>query len=93
MQLATEAGAGEVDILDPMDLTNNFSRLLSNKIIASNVIIKIKLHKLLKFRNENPEFFGKNQQDDTTFERWIGNVTVESLLTFEYTFKNIAKLL
>ena len=66
MQLAEEAGGGEVDNLDPMDLTNNFSKLLSNKIIASNVIIKIKLHKLLKFRNENPEFYGKNQQDDTT---------------------------
>jgi hypothetical protein len=92
MQLAEEAGGGEVDILDPMDLINNFSKLLSNKVVASNVIIKIKLHRLLKFRNENPEFFGKNQ-DDTTFEQWIGNVTAESLLTFEYTFKNIAKLL
>ena len=92
MQLAEEAGGGEVDILDPMDLINNFSKLLSNKVIASNVIIKIKLHRLLKFRNENPEFFGKNQ-DDTTFEQWIGNVTVKSLHTFEYTFKNIAKLL
>ena len=92
MQLAEEAGGGEVDILDPMDLINNFSKLLSNKVVASNVIIKIKLHRLLKFRNENPEFFGKNQ-DDTTFERWIGNVTVESLLTFEYTFKNLGKLL
>jgi hypothetical protein len=92
MQLAEEAGGGEVDNLDPMDLTNNFSKLLGNNIIASNVIIKIKLHKLLKFRNENPEFFGKNQ-DDTTFEQWIGNVTAESLLTFEYTFKNLGKLL
>ena len=62
MQLAEEAGGGEVDILDPMDLINNFSKLLSNKVVASNVIIKIKLHRLLKFRNENPEFFGKNQR-------------------------------
>ena len=81
MQLAEEAGGGEVDILDPMDLINNFSKLLSNKVVASNVIIKIKLHRLLKFRNENPEFFGKNQ-DDTTFEQWIGNVTVESLYNY-----------
>ena len=41
MQLAEEAGGGEVDILDPMDLINNFSKLLSNKVVASNVIIKI----------------------------------------------------
>jgi len=83
MQLAEEAGEGEVDILDPMDLTNNFSKLLDNKVIASNVIVKIKLHKLLKFRNENPNFIEK---DETTFIRWIGNVTEESLITFEYTF-------
>ena len=44
MQLAEEAGGGEVDILDPMDLLNNFSKLLTNEIIASNVTIKIKLH-------------------------------------------------
>jgi len=44
MQLAEEAGGGEVDILDPLDLLNNFSKLLTNKIIASNVTIKIKLH-------------------------------------------------
>jgi hypothetical protein len=44
MQLAEEAGGGEVDILDPMDLSNNFSKLLTSKIIASNVSVKIKLH-------------------------------------------------
>ena len=82
MQLAEEAGEGEVDILDPMDLTNNFSKLLDNKVIASNVMVKIKLHRLLKFRNENPNFIDK----DETFIRWIGNVTEESLITFEYTF-------
>jgi hypothetical protein len=43
-----------------MDLVNNFSKLLNNKVIASNVIITIKLHRLLKFRNELPDFFGKN---------------------------------
>ena len=90
--LKTNQAITDLCLLKP-NLTNNFSKLLGNNIIASNVIIKIKLHKLLKFRNENPEFFGKNQQDDTTFERWIGNVTVESLLTFEYTFKNLGKLL
>jgi hypothetical protein len=69
-----------------MDLINNFSKLLKNKVIASNVIITIKLHRLLKFRNELPDFFGKNGRDETTFTRWLGNVTEESLLTFEYTF-------
>jgi hypothetical protein len=93
MQIAEEAGGGEVDILDPMDLINNFSKLLTKKVIASNVNIKIKLHRLLKFRNEIPAFFGKNGVDDSTFNRWIGNVTEESILTFEYTFKNIAKML
>lgn len=90
MQLAEEAGGGEVDILDPMDLTNNFSKLLTNEVIASNVIIKIKLHQLLRFRNENPDFL---DYEETTFIKWIGNVTEESLITFEYTFQKIAKML
>lgn len=61
MQLVEEAGGGEVDIIDPIDLTNNFSNILKNKVIASNVIVKIKLHQMLKFRNENPYFIDNDE--------------------------------
>ena len=44
MQLSEEAGGGQVDILDSMDIANNFQTLQTNKVIASNVTIKIKLH-------------------------------------------------
>ena len=49
-----ELTGGEVERVDPIDLTKNFASILSQPIIASNVVCKVKLHKGLQFRNENP---------------------------------------
>jgi len=35
-----------------VDLTKNFANMLSKPVIATNVMVKIKLHKGLQFRNE-----------------------------------------
>jgi hypothetical protein len=56
-------------------------------VIASNVVTKVKLHKGLMFRNELPQ----NMSDDCTLlVRDFGNVTEDSVFTFEYTIKTIA---
>jgi len=49
-----ELTGGNVERVDPVSLTKNFSNILSQPIIASNVTAKVKLHKGLQFRNENP---------------------------------------
>lgn len=43
-KLAAMTG-GDVERVDPVDLTKNFSNILSQPVIASNVIAKVKLHK------------------------------------------------
>jgi hypothetical protein len=48
-----ELTGGEIERVDPISLTKNFANILSNPIIASNVIAKILLHKGLQFRNED----------------------------------------
>lgn len=40
-----ELTGGNVDRVDPISLTTNFANILSQPIIASNVITKVKLHK------------------------------------------------
>ena len=80
---------GEVERVDPVSLTKNFSNILSNPIIASNVIAKVKLHKGLQFRNEDD---ANLSQDKSLLVRDIGNVTSTCGFTFEYTLKKIADL-
>lgn len=47
-----ELTGGNVERVDPVSLTTNFASILSEPIIASNVVTKVKLHKGLQFRNE-----------------------------------------
>jgi len=80
---------GEVERVDPVSLTKNFSNILSNPIIASNVIAKVKLHKGLQFRNEDD---ANLSADKSLLVKDVGNVTSSCEITFEYTLKNISDL-
>ncbi len=80
---------GDVERVDPVDLTKNFSNILSQPVIASNVIAKVKLHKGLQFRNENPINLS---QDLSLLTREVGNVTQDTEITFEYTLKKVSEL-
>jgi len=64
-------------IVDPLNLTKNFNFILQNAIIATEVTATMFLNKALAFRHE------KNAEN-TTAKRQVGNVTNESIITFEY---------
>ena len=78
-----------VERVNPTTLTKNFANMLAKPVIASNVITKVKLHKGLMFRNELPQSLS---EDKTLLVRDFGNVTEDSIFTFEYTIKTIAEL-
>ena len=67
-----EITGGNVERVDPVSLTKNFANILAQPIIASNVVAKVKLHKGLQFRNENPQWLS---EDKTMLVRDVGNVT------------------
>ncbi len=59
-------------------------------VIATKVILKVKLHKGLEFRNEAVE----NLSDDKTLMvKDLGNVTEETDVTFEYRMKPVKEIL
>lgn len=89
LSMLAELTGGNVERVDPVSLTKNFANILSQPIIASNVVAKVKLHKGLQFRNENPEFLS---EDKTMLVRDIGNVTMDTEITFEYTLKPVNEL-
>ena len=75
--------------VDPEHLTQNFANILSLPVIATNVVTKVKMHKGLEFRNEDPVNLS---QDKTLMVRQQGNVTEETEITFEYRLKPIKEL-
>lgn len=62
---------------------------MAKPVIATNVVVKVKLHKGLTFRNEAAQALSNF---NTLLVKEMGNVTDESIFTFEYTIKTIKEL-
>lgn len=71
------ATGGTVDIVNPLELTTNFTGILKNPVIATNVTLTVFLASGLVFRNE------VKAENKLTIE--VGNVTTEREQLFEYT--------
>lgn len=74
-KMADKTG-GQVNIVDPLKLTQEFSTILANKIIATNVVATFILHKEL--------FFFYEETEESKVVRNIGNVTADTEITFEF---------
>ena len=64
--------------------------MLAKPVIATNVESKVKLHAAMQFRNELEESLSA---DKSLLTRSFGNVTVDSIFTFEYGLKPLNTLL
>lgn len=84
-----ELTGGQVERVNPTNLTKDFANILALPVIATKVEAKVKLHKGLEFRNENPADLS---DDKSLLARSFGNVTEENVFTFEYTLKPISEL-
>jgi len=84
-----ELSGGNVDRVNPRTLTKNFASMLRVPVIATQVTTKVKIHKGLEFRNELP---ANLSADRTLLAKDQGNVTEESMFTFEYTLKPLHEL-
>jgi hypothetical protein len=81
----TEATGGTVTKLDPLKLTEEFSSILAEPVLATGVAVKVLLHKALVFRDEE-------DVSGNVLERQIGNVTGSSELSFEFSTKRTDQL-
>lgn len=89
MSKLAELTGGQVERVSPISLTKDFANILALPVIATKVEAKVKLHKGLQFRNEDPAALSA---DRTILARTFGNVTEENVFTFEYTLKPISEL-
>ena len=85
-----ELSGGQIEQVNPNELSGDFANILSQKAIATKVLAKVKLHKGLQFRNE---LANDLSADKTLLARHFGNTTAETVFTFEYGMKPISELL
>jgi hypothetical protein len=85
-----EMTGGEIERVDPQDLNKNFKEFVSKPALASNVVLKVILHKGLEMRNEDPINLSI---DKTILIKKFGNVTEDTEITFEYKVKSVKQLL
>jgi len=90
LQCLVELSGGQIEQVNPEEMQQDFAAILSQKAIATKVETKVKLHKGLQFRNELEQDLS---EDKTILTRRFGNVTTESMFTFEYGLKPISELL
>eukprot|EP00698_Gefionella_okellyi_P010039 TRINITY_DN257_c0_g1_i1.p1 TRINITY_DN257_c0_g1~~TRINITY_DN257_c0_g1_i1.p1 ORF type:complete len:327 (-),score=105.32 TRINITY_DN257_c0_g1_i1:37-1017(-) len=76
-----EDTAGDVDVVDPFHITENFANILAQRLVATNCLVTFRLHDWMRFRNEDV------QDKGCVVQRDVGNVTSDSTLTFEYELK------
>lgn len=84
LSLLCEMTGGDIIKVKPSEILGQFSNLLTTEVIATNVKISVKLHKMLSFRNES-DFALKH--DGSTLVKDIGNATNETETYIEYNFK------
>jgi len=80
----TELSGGDMLRVDPLRLDKDFSEIVNDAVIATDVRVKVKLHNALQFRNEDAINLIK---EENSMQRDIGTVTSASEVTFEYTLK------
>lgn len=80
---------GNVTRVNPQDISKDFSNILNDEIVGTDVKLLIRLHKGLKFRNEDALFLA---EDGSFYQKEIGNATSNIELTFEYELKPDDKL-
>lgn len=86
-----ELTGGDVQRVKPLDLIQNFSNILQLPVLATNVQLKVKIHKGLQYRNEEPQSL--SGPDSTILTKDLGNVNEETEVTFEYRLRKIKELL
>lgn len=72
---------GNVRIVNPEKIAEDFANVLQDEVVGLNVQAKIMLHKAMVFRNEAEESLKAGK---TIMERAMANATVHTKISFEY---------
>jgi len=92
-QVADLSG-GQVDRVDPLKLTENFTGILEQQVIATGVLATMLLHNGLQFRSVDDDDTKSKEKDEKNtsitnrLSKTVGNAFEDSEIFFEYTIKS-----
>jgi len=76
--------SGSLTRVDPNEITSQFANIMKQEVVATQVEVKLRLHRAMKFRNESEENL---KERASLYEKNVGNVTAKTELTFEYEIR------
>lgn len=85
MGKVVEATNGNIKVVNPEKLSEDFANILKDEVIGLNVSAKIMLHKAMLFRNEEEAFLKDNK---TILVKEFANATVKTKISFEYEVRD-----
>mmetsp|Transcript_863 Transcript_863/g.2076 ORF Transcript_863/g.2076 Transcript_863/m.2076 type:complete len:726 (-) Transcript_863:2569-4746(-) len=89
LSIMVDATEGDVTMVDPEHLAENFSNILSDKLIATHASATVTMHKALTFRNAET---GTVSMNGSQLTKTIGNVNTTTTFSFEYQMKSKVEL-
>ena len=72
--MLSESTNGNVTRVNPTDIGKDFASILKDEVVGTNVVLVVKMHSALKFRNEDEGV----SLDGQTLTKDVGNATVNS---------------
>ena len=95
-----QLSGGKVNIVNPANLGEQFTELSMAKIIATNTLVQIYLHRGLHFRNESNNTINNNNDTNNPTSnhlvkiasRSLGNVTTDQQATFSFGRDKVYKI-
>jgi hypothetical protein len=76
--------SGSLTRVDPEQITSQFANIMKEEVLGTQVDLKLRLHKGLRFRKEAEENLKERQG---LYQKNVGNVTAKTELTFEYELR------
>jgi len=85
--ILSDTTGGAIDIVNPLNITSQFSNIISSGFIATNASVTFVLHKDLYVQEDGDESGGKLNTAENRIVRDVGNVTDDTELAFKYGVK------
>eukprot|EP01103_Thecamoeba_quadrilineata_P005315 TRINITY_DN15130_c0_g1_i1.p1 TRINITY_DN15130_c0_g1~~TRINITY_DN15130_c0_g1_i1.p1 ORF type:complete len:625 (-),score=174.08 TRINITY_DN15130_c0_g1_i1:26-1900(-) len=86
----SDGTGGKVDMVDPLNLAQRFSSILSDKVLATNLTATLLVHKNLTITREpsSAEPAATQAAESNVLTKKVGTVTTTSEITFELSVKD-----
>lgn len=89
LSVITDMTGGDITKVNPLNIEADFASVLTDQVVATKVMATGNLHKVMTFRNEDPDNLLRG---GSRLVRYFGNALQSASFTIEYTVKPQSEL-